>query len=86
MLHTADSHVPSLPFVFSPGVTTEPDLVSRPVIDHSWAMAGVTRFVSAIFVLVGLAVLNGCTTTRTTTTTTVGVTTNQAPKFQELGR
>jgi uncharacterized lipoprotein YajG len=49
-------------------------------------MARITRFVSAMLVLGALAFLNGCTATKSTTTTTVGVTTNQAPKFQELGR
>jgi len=58
----------------------------RHVIDQSWAMTGATRFVSAMLVLGALAFLIGCTTTKSTTTTTIGVTTNQAPKFQELGR
>jgi hypothetical protein len=40
-------------------------------------------FVIPILALLCLAFLSGCATT---TTTTVGVTTNEAPKFQELGR
>jgi hypothetical protein len=48
-------------------------------------MAFVTRRASvlpAVLLVLGLTFLSGCATT----TTTVGVTTNEAPKFQDLGR
>jgi hypothetical protein len=46
-------------------------------------MAFVAHRVTALFLALGLACLSGCAAP---TTTTVGVTTNQAPKFQDLGR
>jgi hypothetical protein len=42
-----------------------------------------SAFFRSLLALSLLAVLSGCANT---TTTSVGVTTNQAPKFQELGR
>jgi hypothetical protein len=59
-----------------------PDLVLRRLPGHSRAMSFITRFASAILALLAIAVLNGCANT----SATVGITSNEAPKFQELGR